>query len=95
MESIGWIGAIMLAFCGLPQAVECIRKGNANGLNWSFLLMWLGGELFTIAYVFPKSDWPLIFNYSVNIVCISVIVWYKLKPRSIRQTVSFPPIPAV
>lgn len=82
MELIGWIGSILLAFCGLPQAYHCIKTGNANGLNWGFIAMWLGGELFTIAYVIPKMDWPLIFNYSANIVFIGIMVRYKLFPRN-------------
>jgi hypothetical protein len=25
-------------------------------------------------------DWPLLFNYAANIVFISVILWYKVRP---------------
>lgn len=96
MEFIGWIGSILLAFCGLPQAIECFKKGNAKGINWQFLMMWLSGELFTIVYVFPKNDWPLMFNYSINVICISVIVWFKMRPRpESDERLVFPPIPKV
>jgi uncharacterized protein with PQ loop repeat len=81
MEYIGWIGGILLAFCGLPQAIESYKLGHSRGLTWGFLIMWGVGELFTIVYVIPKWHWPLIFNYTANIIFIGIIVYYKIKPR--------------
>lgn len=81
MELIGWIGGILLAFCGLPQAVESYKTKNSDGLTWGFLIMWGVGELFTIVYIIPKWHWPLIFNYTANIIFISIIVYYKIKPK--------------
>lgn len=81
METIGWIGSILLAFCGLPQAIESYKTKNSDGLTWGFLIMWGVGELFTIVYIIPKWHWPLIFNYTANIIFISIIVYYKLKPK--------------
>jgi uncharacterized protein with PQ loop repeat len=81
MEYIGWIGSILLAFCGLPQAIESYRTKNSDGLTWGFLIMWGVGEIFTIIYILPKWHWPLIFNYTANLVFISVILYYKLKGK--------------
>ena len=81
METIGWIGSILLAFCGLPQAIESYRTKNSDGLTWSFLLMWGVGEIFTIIYILPKWHWPLIFNYTANLIFISIILYYKIKPK--------------
>jgi MtN3 and saliva related transmembrane protein len=81
METIGWIGSILLAFCGLPQAIESWRTKNSDGLTWSFLLMWGVGEIFTIIYILPKWHWPLIFNYTANLIFISIILYYKIKPK--------------
>ena len=80
METIGWIGSILLAFCGLPQAIKCFRTKSSAGIDPGFIMMWLAGELFTLAYVLPKLDWPLLFNYGANILFIGVIVYYKVKP---------------
>ena len=81
MEYIGWIGSILLAFCGLPQALESYKTKSSAGLTWSFLIMWGVGEIFTVIYIIPKWHWPLTFNYTANIIFISVIVYYKIKPR--------------
>jgi len=81
MEYIGWIGGILLAFCGLPQAIESWKTGKSDGLTWGFLIMWGVGELFTIVYIIPKWHWPLIFNYTANIIFISIIAYYKINPR--------------
>ncbi len=81
MELIGWAGSILFAACGIPQAYESYNKGNSNGLTWAFLLMWLGGEVLTLIYIIPKLDWPLLFNYSCNLLCLLLILRYKIKPR--------------
>lgn len=81
MEAIGWVGAALFAICGLPQAVQCWREGHARGLNWFFLLAWLGGEILTITYVWPKADWPLLFNYLTNLVFLLIMVRFKLWER--------------
>jgi uncharacterized protein with PQ loop repeat len=82
METIGWMGSILFAICGLPQAIQCAKDGHARGLNWFFLLAWLGGEILTIIYVWPKSDWPLLANYMVNLVFLAVMLRYKIKERN-------------
>lgn len=81
MDSIGWIGSVLLAFCGLPQAIQSIKTGNSNGLNWGFISAWFGGELLTLAYVIPKMDLPLLFNYSANIAFLLIIIKYRIWPR--------------
>ena len=78
MENIGWIGSILLALCGFPQAIESYTNKHSDGLTWGFILMWGIGELLTFAYVFPKMDLPLLLNYSANIIFLSVIIYYKL-----------------
>lgn len=80
METIGWIGSVLLAFCGLPQAVESYRTKSSAGLTWGFILMWFVGEIFTVIYIIPKWHWPLIFNYTANILFLSVIIFYKIRP---------------
>lgn len=80
MENIGWIGSILLAFCGLPQAIESYKTKSSAGLTWGFLFMWFVGELCTFAYILPKMDLPLMFNYSANIIFLIIIIFYKIKP---------------
>jgi uncharacterized protein with PQ loop repeat len=80
-ESIGWAGAVLLAFCGLPQAVQSWRTRSSAGVSWGFLGMWGVGEILTLAYVAPMSEWPLIVNYSANIVFVAVIAFFKLPRR--------------
>lgn len=81
MEAIGWLGSILFAICGLPQAIQSIKDGHSRGLNWFFLLAWFGGEVLTIAYVWPKADWPLLFNYLTNLVFLLIMLRYKVKER--------------
>lgn len=77
----GWLGSILLAFCGLPQAIESYKNKCSIGVTWGLIIMWFFGELFTFIYIFPKLDMPLLFNYSINILFISVIGYYKLFPK--------------
>lgn len=80
-EVCGWVGSVLLAFCGLPQAIDSWKKGRSDGVTWGLLYMWGAGEVLTLAYVLPKMELPLVFNYAANILFLSVIILYKLKPR--------------
>lgn len=79
MELIGWLGSILLAACGMPLAWQSFKQKHSNGISNTFLAMWLVGELLTFAYILPKQDYPLLFNYSLNIICIVVVIRYKFK----------------
>ncbi len=86
-DFFGWTGSALFAICGLPQAAQSYREKHSDGLNWYFLLAWFFGELFTLLYIWPKSDWPLIANYSVNMVMLCVILYYKINPTG-RQVIA-------
>ena len=81
LEMIGWIGSVLLASCGLPQAIKSYRQQHAHGVSLIFLIMWLFGEVLVLIYVAPKGHWPLIFNYTVNILFVVIILYYRLWPK--------------
>lgn len=81
-EMVGWIGSMLFAFCGLPQAIHAFRHKNSDGMTWSFIMMWLWGEIFTLIYISSKQDVvPLLANYILNVVFLLVIVWFKIFPK--------------
>lgn len=80
LEILGWIGSVLLAFCAVPQAIQSFRQKHSNGISSAFLTMWLVGEILTAAYVLPKKEYPLLFNYFVNISCLVIICKYKYFP---------------
>lgn len=93
LEMIGWLGSIFLALCAVPQLIKSYNEGHADGLSWGLLSLWLIGEALTLVYVFPKADWPLIFNYGVNIALLLVIMKIKLGPFKLPQE-SYPDLDA-
>lgn len=78
---LGWLGSICLAICGVPQAWMSYKEKHSHGISWAFLLLWAFGEIFALAYVYDKLDLPLLLNYSINILILGVILWFKLKPQ--------------
>ena len=81
-----WIGAAMLALCGLPQALKTLKSKQAYDVSWLFLLLWGGGELFMLIDRIPKKDYALIANYLLNLVFIGIILRYKISPASSTPT---------
>lgn len=82
-EVIGWLGAILLALCGAPQAMKSLREGHSRGVSPSFLALWLGGELcflYSTVAELGVVTW-LVFNYAGNIVFLIVIIYYAVFPR--------------
>jgi uncharacterized protein with PQ loop repeat len=82
MEILGWIGSICLAICGVPQAWMSYKDKHSHGISWAFLLLWAFGELFALAYVYDKLDLPLLLNYSINILIVGVILFFKINPNT-------------
>lgn len=80
IETIGWIGAILLATCGIPQAYKSIKTKRFEGLSLVFIMWWGFGELFTLWYITERAfKWPLIFNYVINIIVVFIIIFLYMK----------------
>ena len=77
IESLAWIGSVLLALCGFPMMIKSIRDGHSDGVDATFLWMWIIGEILVWVYVVSRQDWPMIFNYSLNIIFVIVILKYK------------------
>lgn len=79
---IGWIGNLLLAVCGIPEAYLSYKRGHSRGISFSFLMLWFTGELFTLVYILNDiQSVPLVLNYAVNITAISTILRYKIRER--------------
>ena len=89
INTIGWLGGILLAICGLPQAIKSYRTKSSNDLSWLFLISWVLGEILILIYVCYKVEfpdlWPLIINYTANIFFVLVIMRYKELPKKIKS----------
>ena len=82
MLVLGWASGLLLAFCGLPQAVHAYRNKHSKGISWSFIYMWWIGEAFGLAFAWSLGSAPLIFNYGINMLFTSIILYYKLWPTT-------------
>lgn len=91
IESIGWIGATLFAFCGAPQAIKTFRTKKVEDLSLAFLLMWLGGEICTTIYIVVPAwgtgsmQWPLLVNYTFNTIIVFYLIWAKHSYPKIRK----------
>ncbi len=75
---IGWIGSLLLAICGIPELIVTVSTGQCN-VSWGMLLTWFFGEVLVAIHVYRKHhDLALLTNYTLNIIIISVLIYYKL-----------------
>jgi len=74
VDRLGWLGSLLLAFCGLPEAYRAITANNYD-ISIPFILMWGIGELLLLLPAIKdiKKNY-LIFNYSANIFFILIIL---------------------
>lgn len=76
---IAWIGSILLALCGFPELIRTIQYSKCY-IGWGMLLTWFFGEVFVFIHVLLKhKDFALLANYSLNIIIISILIYYKIK----------------
>ena len=87
-ELFGWIGALSLAACCLPQGWKTFRTKQVRDLSFVFLFLWCMGDIFTFTYVLHDDitqygkqffEWriPLLFNYFINGVVVLYLLWAK------------------
>lgn len=83
-DLLGWLGCICFALCGVPQAWRSYKDGHSLGLTYSFIVLWLGGEVFYISGTLLKFGWVdwIMWNCMINTVAILVIGYYRIWPRS-------------
>ncbi len=83
MESLGFIGAALLAMCALPQAIKSYTEGITYGLSAGFLLTWYVGEILMLIYIVQTigTFGPLFYNYAFNTFLLTVIIRYYYFPR--------------
>jgi lipid-A-disaccharide synthase-like uncharacterized protein len=76
MEIIAALGSMCFAICGIPAAVDARRRKECN-YPWSFLLLWLVGEILTLIYIVHIREYLLIINYGINLLCLLVLMRYN------------------
>lgn len=82
-ETIGWIGNILFAICGIPQVIKTYRSKSTKDLSVLFLWLWFAGELLTFIYIIIGDSetvtfhFPLYFNYIVNIFMAGYLLYAK------------------
>lgn len=82
IDVIAWVGAVAFSICAIPQAWECYRHKHAQGLAWSFLILWLVGEVCFLIYSIYLVDFPLMVNYVANGLALGIIMYYKARGKA-------------
>jgi uncharacterized protein with PQ loop repeat len=91
-ELIGWLGAFLLATCGLPQAWKTYRTKKCEDLSWVFILFWFGGEVLTLTYIILNNlkvgnfQPPLYFNYGLNIAILFYLIYAKMRYKQSNKS---------
>jgi uncharacterized protein with PQ loop repeat len=78
METIGYLGSLLLTVCGIPEVIRTI-KDNKCHLGWSMIVLWTLGEIFMMSYAFYLVNGPLIMNYVFNFFVVGILLFYKIK----------------
>lgn len=83
VETIGWVGNILFAVCGIPQVIKTYQSKSAKDLSVVFLWLWFAGELLTFVYIVigdlktATTHFPMYFNYAVNIFMACFLIYAK------------------
>lgn len=73
----------MLAVCGIPELIRTVRDSRCH-IGWGMLLCWYLGEIFVFYHVWNTAkDQALLLNYSINIIILSVMVYYKIFSKKV------------
>jgi len=75
---IAALGSVLLALCGVPQALQAYRKPwSTRGLSWSFLAAWGFGEACLLVSLWRVVPWIVLVNYAANTWLVGYIAAVK------------------
>ena len=81
---LAMIGSIALATCGVPEAIKAYETEECT-IGYTMLLLWLVGEICLVIYVIQTSQYVLLINYGFNILLVSIMLYYKLRPKEVND----------
>ena len=84
-EFIGLIGSLCFAFSSCPQAYLSYKTKSAQGVTWSFLLLWLSGSFFCSVYAVAFAKFVLLPNYICGGLGTIIVLWVKIKEEFCRN----------
>ena len=76
MQKVGWLSAIFLIACGLPELYVGLTTGQV-GSSYGLIILWFLGEVFGSIYTMHKRDYPLFANYFLNTIIVGWILLIK------------------
>jgi uncharacterized protein with PQ loop repeat len=80
---VGILAGVLLAACGIPQAVKVLRDGHAKGIALHFMLMLISGIFLMGLYIYLLHgiDWIIHGEYTISIGVWSISLYYYYFPR--------------
>lgn len=75
IQIMGYVGAVCLALCAIPQLVKVLITKNVSSLSVVNLVLWSIGCTLMSIYVFLTSkDIPLLANYILNAIISYMLI---------------------
>jgi hypothetical protein len=76
MKYIGYLSGVMLILCGIPEIYVGLKSGVV-GASRGLLYLWMVGEILGLIYSISLKNKPLMMNYGVNSLIVSIIIAIK------------------
>ena len=87
MLIISWIAAIAGSVYPIPQLTRILKQQNAHGISRKFVAIWLIDKICTLILMCHLMNYPMIFKYSIGLICVSVIAWYRFFKKDIEDNI--------
>lgn len=92
-EVLGWLGLALIGFAAIPQTLQVLRQGHAEGMSWVYISCAWFGFAFLFVYAITTRVGPaLVLNYALQWILFSIMGFVKRYPRPVSP-LSTPPAP--
>lgn len=78
MIYIGVLASFLWGICLLPELRRTINHKFCF-ISWGTLALWIIASILSIIYTSSIKSYPLLANYSVNLLFQIIMVYYKIK----------------
>jgi MtN3 and saliva related transmembrane protein len=83
---IGLFAAIFTTTSYFPQIKKCWETGESDDLSLHMLFILCTGISLWILYGILGNDVVIILANSVSLLCLVTLLYFKLRPRSLKRT---------
>ena len=80
-EFLGWLTTFFFNISYAPQIYKILKTKKVDDLSLGFIILLMCAYVSGLIYSLSIVAWPIVFSHVLGILCVSILLYLKLRPR--------------